>query len=171
MNPVSMTPSVYSPFFWAMGRRSVISQNVTSPLCVLLITNGKRIRYPETSMCVSVFELRQLTGLPSHRRTNIGSGALIGMTVDWTQESNENHAITMNAKLLFPSDHNYFSLKNDHSNWIWIYIEVLMDSPNGEESINDYLQKRCITIDQLKEITKRNSNAKITWYFKGICNV
>ena len=46
-----------------------------------------------------------------------------------------------------------------------------MDSPNGEESINDYLQKRYITIDQLKEITKRNSNAKITWYFKGICNV
>ena len=37
-----------------------------------------------------------------------------------------------------------------------------MDNPSEEDSINDYLSKKCISLDKLKEFTRRNESSILT---------
>ena len=54
-------------------------------------------------------------------------------------------------KLLLSSDSNTFLLS-------W------MDNPSEEDSINHYLSKKCISLDKLKEFTRRNESSILTYY-------
>lgn len=43
-----------------------------------------------------------------------------------------------------------------------------MDNPSEEDSINDYLSKKCISLDKLKEFTRRNESSILTYYKNAV---